>query len=60
MTTEGKVSELCKDHDEDCPSIFAEGGCLTCWLYDPGRGMCPYLRAEEAPQRETERDEVMP
>jgi hypothetical protein len=35
---------LCKDHDEDCPSIYADGKCLNCWLYDPGRGFCPYLR----------------
>jgi hypothetical protein len=32
----------CTDHDEDCEEV----GCkVTCWLYDPQRGMCPYLRA---------------
>lgn len=37
-------TQLCADHDEDCPSIFAEGYCLHCWLHDPARGFCPYLR----------------
>jgi hypothetical protein len=32
----------CADHDEDCPGLEDKVGC---WLYDPGRGMCPYLRA---------------
>jgi len=35
----------CKDLDEDCFSIHAEGGCLACWLYDPAKGMCPFLRS---------------
>lgn len=38
------MTSLCKDHDEDCPSIFAEGKALRCWLYDPSKGFCPYLR----------------
>lgn len=32
----------CADHDEDCDDLEDKVGC---WLYDPGRGMCPYLRA---------------
>jgi hypothetical protein len=36
---------LCRDHDEDCPSIFAEGNAMKCWLYDPDKGFCPYLRS---------------
>jgi hypothetical protein len=42
-------THLCKDHDEDCPGIFAEGYCLKCWLHDPARGFCPYLRSTEEP-----------
>jgi hypothetical protein len=37
----------CKDLDEDCFSIAAEGGCLACWLYDPAKGMCPFLRSAQ-------------
>lgn len=44
---QASLTVLCQDHDEDCPSIFAEGGCLACWLYDPARGFCPYLRPIE-------------
>jgi hypothetical protein len=47
---------LCRDHDEECPSIFAEGHALDCWLYDPSKGFCPYLRS--CPQSEPERVEV--
>jgi hypothetical protein len=32
----------CSDHDEDCEGIEDK---VHCWLYDPARGMCPYLRA---------------
>ncbi len=35
------VDTTCKDHDEDCPGIRDK---VACYLYDPGRGMCPYLR----------------
>lgn len=30
----------CSDHDEDCHDIQDK---VVCWLYDPQRGMCPYL-----------------
>jgi len=43
--------ELCRDHDEDCPSIFAEGYCLKCWLHDTSRGFCPYLRPIDSGER---------
>lgn len=49
--------KLCVDHDEDCPSIFAEGYCLECWLHDPARGFCPYLRSTGS-ENETERSAV--
>ena len=31
----------CSDYDEDCPEVVCK---VTCWLYDPQRGLCPYLR----------------
>ena len=34
----------CKDHDEDCVGVECK---VTCWLYDPARGMCPYLRGND-------------
>jgi hypothetical protein len=46
---------LCRDHDEDCPSIFAEGKALRCWLYNPSRGFCPYLRSTKQPDDVEER-----
>lgn len=33
---------ICADHDEDCPGVVNK---LKCWLYDPCRGMCPFLRS---------------
>jgi len=44
MTT--RQSSVCSDYDSDCESIKAEGYCLECWLYDPAKGMCPYLRSQ--------------
>jgi hypothetical protein len=44
--------KLCEDHDEDCPSIFAEGYCLKCWLHDTSNGFCPYLRPTDEPAPE--------
>ena len=32
----------CSDHDEDCHDIEDK---VHCYLYDPIRGMCPYLRS---------------
>lgn len=34
----------CSDYDEDCPDVVCK---VTCWLYDPQRGMCPYLREDK-------------
>lgn len=31
----------CADKDEDCDDVRNK---VVCWLHDPGRGMCPYLR----------------
>lgn len=36
------VDTTCKDFDHECPDVRNK---LACWLYDPQRGMCPYLRA---------------
>lgn len=33
---------LCRDLDDECPDVACK---TSCWLYDPGRGMCPFLRA---------------
>ena len=32
--------QVCADLDEDCPDVECH---LSCWLYDMGRGRCPYL-----------------
>jgi hypothetical protein len=32
----------CSDQDEDCAYVRDK---VVCWLYDPQRGMCPFLRA---------------
>lgn len=31
----------CADFDEDCEPIEDK---LNCWLYDPAKGYCPFLR----------------
>ena len=33
--------DTCSDHDEECVDVVDK---VHCWLYDPGRGMCPFLR----------------
>jgi hypothetical protein len=33
----------CSDFDEDCETVPDK---LHCWLYDPAKGYCPYLRKE--------------
>jgi len=33
---------LCSDYDEDCDDVPDK---VHCYLYDPVRGYCPYLRA---------------
>lgn len=30
----------CKDLDNECPDVKCK---LSCWLYDPARGLCPFL-----------------
>lgn len=37
------VIPVCRDLDDECPDVTCK---TSCWLYDPGRGMCPYLRTE--------------
>lgn len=32
----------CSDHDGDCAEVEDK---VHCWLYDPAKGMCPFLRA---------------
>lgn len=32
-------SPTCADLDDDCPTVENP---LKCWLYDMGRGRCPY------------------
>ena len=34
----------CSDFDEDCDEVRDK---VICYLYDPQRGMCPYLRADD-------------
>jgi len=31
---------VCRDHDEDCDDIADK---VSCWLYDPCKGRCPFL-----------------
>jgi hypothetical protein len=41
----------CRDFDEDCADIGDGNGFdshLDCWLYDPAKGHCPFLRAVSA------------
>lgn len=33
---------LCRDYDNECPDVECY---LTCWLYDPAKGLCPFLSA---------------
>ena len=32
----------CRDFDEDCDLVVDK---VNCYLYDPAKGYCPYLRA---------------
>jgi hypothetical protein len=34
----------CRDFDEDCHDVHDK---LRCYLCDPAKGYCPYLRAED-------------
>ncbi len=33
----------CADYDNDCPGFDTA---LACWLYDPMKGYCPFLRQQ--------------
>lgn len=35
---------ICRDKDEDCEGM---DDYLGCWLYDMGKGRCPYLAGEK-------------
>ena len=37
------IRAICADHDEECPDVVDK---VHCWLYDPARGACPFLRSE--------------
>lgn len=39
-----KGCATCADYDDECPDVRDK---VACYLYDPGRGMCPYLRSED-------------
>ena len=34
----------CSDFDQDCWGIQCK---LSCWMYDPTKGICPFLTGEE-------------
>lgn len=38
-----KQTPTCRDFDEDCDEIADK---VHCYLYEPAKGMCPFLRAE--------------
>jgi hypothetical protein len=40
------MGTTCRDFDEDCDDIPDK---VKCYLYDPAKGMCPYLRAQGKP-----------
>lgn len=42
------VVAICADHDADCDHVENKVGC---WLYDPARGFCPFLRSNLPPQK---------
>lgn len=36
--------DVCSDFDDDCWGISCK---LSCWMYDPARGPCPFLTGEQ-------------
>lgn len=42
--TEAERIPVCLDFDEDCEYVEDH---LACWLYDMGKGMCPYCSSCE-------------
>jgi hypothetical protein len=41
--TKVKPIPSCRDFDEDCEDIPDK---VHCYLYDPAKGMCPYLKEQ--------------
>lgn len=37
------IGSRCADFDDDCADVPCK---LHCWLYDPAKGLCPYLTGE--------------
>lgn len=35
-----KPKRWCSDLDDECPDVKCK---LSCWLYEPARGLCPFL-----------------
>lgn len=42
---------ICLDFDEDCKDVPCK---TTCWLYQPERGICPYLAAASTTKADKE------
>ena len=42
-STKNSAVIICSDYDDECQDIECH---VTCWLYDPVKGMCPFLRAK--------------
>lgn len=42
-----QLPPTCADLDEDCPTMENP---LKCWLYDMGRGRCPYCSSTGRPR----------
>lgn len=40
-----KRPPVCSDHDKDCDDIEDK---VSCWLYDPCKGRCPYLSSDQS------------
>jgi hypothetical protein len=38
------IIPICSDHDDECPEVIDK---VKCWLYDPAKGMCPFLRGDK-------------
>ena len=35
------IEYMCSDADGDCPG---NGGPVNCWLHDPSKGWCPFIK----------------
>lgn len=42
INSDAGAGSACSDHDGDCQEVVDK---VHCCLYDPQRGMCPYLKA---------------